>query len=351
MMTHSGRICPLDVPREDLERCRDLLGSSSWSAFKNRRIFITGGTGFVGKWLLATLLYANDTLGLNCKITVLSRNPSAFLRAWPRMLGQVGWMSGDVRDFDFGDENFDVVVHAATDVIAQSSPHEVFYTCLEGTRRVMALARQSQTTQVLLVSSGAVYGPLPSGMTHVPENYPGGPDPLAVGSAYGEGKRVSEWIAVQEAPPGLEVKIARIFAVVGPHLPLDKHFAVGNFLHAALKNEQILIQGDGTAHRSYLYAADMAAWLWAVLLRGQPTRAYNVGAEESVSIYALAQRVSKVVGSGADDVHVLRTPLPGLDPQHYVPDTRRSRSELDLTAPMPLDQALRRTANWYRCRI
>jgi dTDP-glucose 4,6-dehydratase len=185
-------------------------------------------------------------------------------------------------------------------------------------------------------------------MTHVPETHLGGPDPLSADSAYAEGKRVSEWWATQSAHAGLAVKIARIFAVVGPHLPLDKHFAIGNFLRSALQGEDIVLQGDGTAHRSYLYASDMAAWLWAVLLRGQSARAYNVGAEESVSLLELANRVSNLLTSGAAQVRALRMPQPGQIPQHYVPASQRIQTELELPVPMSLDEALRRTARWYR---
>ena len=343
------RVSPLDISTEDLDRCHDLLGRTSWSNITGNRIFITGGTGFVGKWFLATLLDANDALGLGCHITVLSRDPSAFLSAWPGMANRVEWITGDVRDMKHVTECFDVIVHAATDVIAQTSPEDVFATCLDGTRQVLTLAHHCGASRVLLVSSGAVYGPLPEGMTHVPETYLGGPDPLESGSAYGEGKRASEWLAAQAARRGVAVKIARIFAVVGPHLPLDKHFAIGNFLRSAMDGIDIIVQGDGSPHRSYLYGADMAAWLWAVLLRGGVGRAYNVGSEESVSILNLARRVSTLIDSGVL-VRTLQNPSPNQTVQHYVPDTHRARSELCLDAPLPLDQALLRTARWYRTR-
>lgn len=342
------RSCPLDIPAEDLQRCHNILGINAWRDLTDRNIFITGGTGFVGKWLLATLLDANESLGLNCNITVLSRNPTAFLSAWPRIAQQVEWVCGDVRDFSFGNKHFDVIVHAATDVVAHTSPQEVFDTCLEGTRRVMALARQSGATKVLIVSSGAIYGPLPQGMTHVPENHMGGPDPLDAKSAYAEGKRVSEWIAAQEAKGGLDVKIARIFAVVGPHLPLDKHFAIGNFIRSAFLGEEIVLEGDGTAHRSYLYAAEMSAWLWAVLLRGQSGRAYNIGSEQSISLWDLAKKVSQIITDNTVRISTLQILKSGLPAQHYVPSTQRIRSELYLDEPMLLDQALQRTARWHQ---
>lgn len=346
IQTNSACIGPLDIPAEDIERCHSLVGESTWRLLANRRIFFTGGTGFVGKWLLATLLDANETFGLQCQVTVLSRNPQAFLCAWPGMADRVSWICGDVRDFDFGMSSFDVIVHAATDVVSHSTPQEVFSTCLEGTRRVLAMAKKSDSCDLLLVSSGAVYGPLPPGMTHVPETHIGGPDPLLAESAYAEGKRVAEWWAVQEAGGGLAVKIARIFAVVGPHLPLDKHFAVGNFLGAALRGEDILLQGDGSAFRSYLYAPDMAAWLWTILLRGQSLRVYNVGSEESVTLLELAKLISDGFTNGSSQVRTLQSQPPAQTPQHYVPATQRAQAELGLPKALLLSEALRRTANW-----
>jgi dTDP-glucose 4,6-dehydratase len=307
---------------------------------------MTGGTGFVGKWLIATLLDADEKFRLDCHITVLSRNPDAFQQDWPDTANRIEWVKGDVRDFHIGSDRFDVIIHAATDVVAQASPEDVFSTCIEGTRRVVTLARQCGANQLLLLSSGAVYGPLPAGMTHVSEDYHGGPDPLEQGSAYGEGKRASEWLAAQANSDTLAVKVARIFALVGPYLPLDRHFAIGNFLRAAMSGDEIVINGDGTPHRSYLHASDMAAWLWAVVTRGRPRRAYNVGAEESISIAELAERVCKVLGRPLR-ITVQQAAKQDVKVVHYVPDITRARHELGLGNPMPLDDAIFRTARWY----
>jgi dTDP-glucose 4,6-dehydratase len=342
----SNCLSPLNIPAEDLQRCHEVLGLESWRSLAGQSIFMTGGTGFVGKWLLATLLDADERLALDCKITVLSRDPLAFQRAWPALAGRVNWVEGDVRDFPISKQKFDVIIHAATDVVAQLSPLDVFSTCLDGTRRVLELARQCGASRLLLVSSGAVYGPLPIGMTHVPEAHLGGPDPLLPSSAYGEGKRVSEWLCVQASASGLEVKIARVFALVGPHLPLDKHFAIGNFLRSAMAGEQIVIQGDGTPCRSYLYAADMAAWLWAVLIKGKPCSAYNVGSDKSLSVHDLAKAVCKVLNR-FPSILVEQPPHRLSVISHYVPDVSFARSEFNLLPPMSLGEAIRRTARWH----
>jgi dTDP-glucose 4,6-dehydratase len=339
-------LMPLDISEEDLQRCHDVLEISSWLTLKGQSIFITGGTGFIGKWLLATLLDADQKLSLDCRITVLSRDPGSFQRAWPAVAERVNWIAGDVRDFSITNEQFDVIVHAATDVASQVSSQDVFSTCLDGTRYLLKLASKCGASKLLLVSSGAIYGPLPTGMTHVPETHLGGPNPLLASSAYGEGKRVSEWLCAQASATGLEVKIARVFALVGPHLPLDKQFAIGNFLQAAMAGEQIVIQGDGTPYRSYLYTADMAAWLWAVLIRGQPGRAYNIGSEESLSIRSLAERICGVLDC-KQSVAILRNAISGSAAVHFVPDVARIRHELNLPAPMALNEAIGRTIRWH----
>jgi dTDP-glucose 4,6-dehydratase len=341
----STYLSPLGIPAEDLQRCHDMLGMSSWQTLAGKSIFITGGTGFIGKWLLASLLDADKTLGLDCRITVLSRDAPAFERSWPAITGQVNWIAGDVRDFPIGSEHFDVIIHAATDVVSQVSSEDVFSTCLDGTRRVLELASNCGASRLLLVSSGAIYGPLPSGMTHVPETHLGGPDPLLASSAYAEGKRVSEWLCAQASVNVLQVKIARVFALVGPHLPLNKHFAIGNFIRDAMKGEPIKVK-YGTPYRSYLYAADLAVWLWTILFRGKACYPYNVGSDQEITISQLAETVVTTLG-GAVASAASSTLRFNTSPSRYVSSVERARAELGLRSQISLEEGIRKTAAWY----
>jgi nucleoside-diphosphate-sugar epimerase len=338
------------LPVADLAHAHAAVGAASWHQLAGKRVFLSGGTGFVGKWLLATLLDANQKLGLHCELVVLTRNPEAFVRAAPHLANAqcLTLVAGDVRNFEFPDGDFTHVIHAATDVVKQTTPRDTFATCVEGTRRVVELAVRSNATDFLLLSSGAVYGQQPPTLNRIAESYAGAPDPLSPASAYGEGKRVAEWLcAVQAKESSLRTKIARCFAFVGPYLPLDKHFAVGNFLRDAMNGNKIVIQGDGTPRRTYLHAADMAAWLWATLLRGRSGAAYNVGGDEVISIAELAHRVVDALDSTAAITTMRRAPE-GQVADRYVPDVTRARTELELPDPIPLDDAIKRTARWHR---
>jgi dTDP-glucose 4,6-dehydratase len=137
------------------------------------------------------------------------------------------------------------------------------------------------------------------------------------------------------------VKIARCFAFVGPHLPLDGHFAIGNFIRDALAGKPPQIKGDGTPRRSYLYMADLAVWLWTILFKGANCRPYNVGSDESLGIAEIAAATSAALGSPPPLM-----PPPGKPVSHYIPDITRARTELGLGAHYSLAQGIRKTAAW-----
>ena len=317
-----------------------------WDDLRGQRIFITGGTGFFGCWLLESFAWANDKLNLNAEAVVLSRNPKAFAGKAPHLASHhaIKWVKGDVRNFKFPAGSFSHVIHAATEASAklnQDDPLLMFDTIVQGTRHTLDFAVACGAKKFLLTSSGAVYGKQPPDMTHIPEEYMGATDPLDLGSAYGEGKRMAELLCtLYHKQHGLETKIARCFAFVGPYLPLDTHFAIGNFIRDGLAGGPIKVNGDGTPYRSYLYAADLAVWLWTILLRGQPCRAYNVGSDDACTIAEMAQ----IVAGMCKDVHV-KIALPRSDkpPVRYVPSISRARDELGLRILIPLDDAVARS--------
>jgi transketolase N-terminal domain/subunit/nucleoside-diphosphate-sugar epimerase len=329
-----------------LEHTRDV-----WEELRGERIFMTGGTGFIGCWLLETFLWANARLGLKASMTVLSRNPEAFRRKAPHLAGDpaLELVTGDVRDFAFPGGQFSHVIHGAAESsvkLNEERPLEMFDIIAGGTRRVLDFAVSCDARKLLLISSGAVYGKQPSAIERVEETYAGAPDPMDPRSSYGEAKRAAELLcAIYSRAHGIEAKIARCFAFVGPYLPLDSHFAIGNFIRDALAGGPIRIKSDGTAVRSYLYAADLAVWLWTILFRGESCVPYNVGDERPASILDAAKEVAAAANSAAS-VRVDARPASDVTISHYVPSTERARRDLRLQARVPLRDALVRTLRW-----
>jgi nucleoside-diphosphate-sugar epimerase len=323
-----------------------------WREMQGQRIFITGGTGFFGCWLLESFLYVNRVDGLGAHATVLTRNPAAFSQKCPHLASDpaIALLAGDVRDFIYPDGEFKYVIHAATDAStkqAAENPIEMLTTILRGTERVLEFAANHGTQKLLLTSSGAVYGTQLPSITHLSEDYAGAPNPLKSESAYAEGKRAAELMcAVYGAKHGIECKSARCFAFVGPHLSLDAHFAIGNFIRDAIRGDVIRVNGDGTPKRSYMYAADLTVWLWSILFRAPAMEAFNVGSNRAINILELAHTVAAAIGSTAK-VCVAQQAIPGAEIQRYVPSTRKAEQLLGLKCEVALEDAIRRTAAWH----
>jgi dTDP-glucose 4,6-dehydratase len=331
-----------------LDHTRDL-----WNDLRGARLFVTGGTGFFGCWLLESFLFANQQLDLKASASVLTRRPDSVKQALPHLMlnPAVTLVSGDVRNFEFPKGEFSHVIHAASESSAHLSAGNLlamFNTIVNGTQRALEFASQAKAEKYLFTSSGAVYGPQDPALEYLLEetpfrDYPGPPD---MRSVYSQGKRAAE-LLVRIYAGKMTTTIARCFAFVGPHLPLDSHFAAGNFIRDGLAGKPIEVNGDGTPYRSYLYAADLATWLWTILIKGSSGAAYNVGSEQAISIGELAQTVGGLFDPPAP-VTIRQTPLAGELPARYIPSTRLAAQMLGLDAWVSIREALRRTVEWQK---
>lgn len=336
------------LPRADLDHVLDQT-RDLWDELRGSRLLVTGGTGFFGGWMTETFLQAVDRLHLGASAVLLTRDARTARERAPHVAarGAITIAEGDVRDFRFPDGMFSHVLHLATESGPGFAPSRSFETAVHGTERVLGFAEERGVTSLLLASSGAVYGPQPRDRERLGEDFTGAPRPEEPATGYGQGKRAAEYLcAAAAAGSALQVKIARCFAFVGPLLPLDANFAIGNFIRDAMSGGPIQVTGDGMARRSYLYAADLAIWLWTILIRGRSGRPYNVGSEDDLSIAELAARVAVAIRPGVA-VEIAEQPRPDRPPARYVPSTRRATEELGLRPTIGLDHAIQRTIDWY----
>jgi nucleoside-diphosphate-sugar epimerase len=332
------------IARDDLDEILR-VAASDLEALRGATIFLTGGTGFFGKWLLAAFDHAGAELNLGVKLTILSRDPRRFAHQWPEVVNRLGWnfFEGQVADVPNLLHRFDYILHAAADTTAVTTPTqeaERSRTIVAGTERMLQLAHRSGARRLLFVSSGAVYGAASAKREGAREDE--FPRARAV-TPYGEAKRAAELACERSV---VDCAIARAFAFLGPHLPLDANYAAGNFLRDALRGGPIEVRGDGTALRSYLYPTDLVAWLLGILARGRPDAAYNVGSGEVVSTAELARLIA---GDVAPPVEVAIQSREPQGPQNiYLPDITRARTELGLQVRVPLREAIRRTLAFHR---
>jgi dTDP-glucose 4,6-dehydratase len=348
---HSGELQELVLAAQTPLRC--LHGAS---------LLVTGATGWFGVWLLDTLCAADDLLGLGLRIHALSRTPERFLARFPQFADdpRILWITADVRRPLPALRGFSHVIHAAADTSAAPgggpTAEHLYDTIVEGTRRTLEAAG-SECQSFLYLSSGAVYGPPQQNEVGFRETDAATETGAATEAdaiadfeagaitdrtAYGRGKRVAERLCADAAARGLPVRIARCFAFVGPHMPFDKHFAIGNFIADAVAGRTIRVKSDGRPLRSYMYMTDLMRALLLVLTAGRTGRAYNVGSDAAISIEGLAHRVDR--NAGGAGVIIEGAASDPLD--RYVPDTTRLRTELDFAPQVALDGAILRTAAW-----
>jgi nucleoside-diphosphate-sugar epimerase len=317
-----------------------------WLAIDRKKIFITGGTGFFGKWWLACYFYAKKALGIKSDITILSRSPEGFLRDFPECkIEDISWCSGDISTFSDPEIDFDFILHMARNYATASiqDPISQFNSIILGTHQILNTALQCTNCTVLFISSGAVYGKSSDACS---ENLLTKVDPLGSDNAYLIGKLAAEQLcSLYHKQHNLKVKIARCFTFLGPYLQLDTHFAAGNFIHSVSHDKDIVINSDGSAIRSYMYPSDLINWIMAIMTQGELVTPYNVGSPCPISIHELAQIIIGISGKNVQ-LRILGKPSANNHRHSYIPDTSFTEKSLNLQTKIDLEQIISSTIKW-----
>jgi dTDP-glucose 4,6-dehydratase/UDP-glucose 4-epimerase len=343
----------MDILAKDLQSLLERR-PALWPELAGASLFITGGTGWFGRWLLETIAHVNKTLGLDIRATVLTRNPENFARQVPHLIhaGFLTLHEGDIRNFAFPQGHFTHIAHmaatSARETFMGTNAQEKFDTLVDGTRHLLDFVASCGAKHLLMTSSGVAYG----AQNHAPcyEENDSAPDTCDPQTALGQGKRAAEFLcAAYAVQHSINLSIARCFSFVGPFMPMDLHYAIGDFIVQASRGEPIVIKGDGKLIRSYLYAADLALWLFTLLTRQGVPRIYNVGSGSSLTLSELATIVRDTINPGGE-IRILGNPDYSVgNPIRncYVPNIRRAREELALESWTPLKAAIQCTFRWF----
>jgi len=323
------------------------------SALRGQHVFVSGGTGILGTWLLELIKVLNENHDFGLKVTVFSRNARSFGVRWPH-LGQAPWarwQEGDIRYISELPRDVRYIVHAAalTDRrLFASHPSAVAETNSLGTLRILRAANLLEDLQkFVLLSSGLVYGAQPWEMPRISEDFAGPLRCDEVNAVYPESKRLAEVIAqcaISESK--LPVVTLRPFAFVGPYQSLQLPWAVTDFIRDSFTGGPIRIMGDGATVRSLMYYSDFAFGVLVALAAGRPRATYNLGSDEPVDLLTLAQKITRYF-SPVPEIR-LRVGQSGHDRNRLVPGTDRMAQELGFKVTVPLDVALQKTIEWNR---
>jgi dTDP-glucose 4,6-dehydratase len=344
------------VTEEDANIVISALGESI-NHLSGKSLLLTGASGFFGIALLDALVVFNSINVTNpCKITALSRSRDRIYKIAPHLINDknINFVSSDVRQYVFPKERFDFIIHAASPVdpvVLSLNRLDCGDIIITGTRKILEESTKNKPEKILFVSSGAVYGAQSPDVKLIDENLSGGPVLNNPASIYAEAKRYAETLCCIFAEEhNLKISIARPFTFVGPYQDINSGFAVSQFIKAVLKRESIIIQGDGTALRSYCYSADLVIGLLKILLNDQKGGIYNIGSDKEISIFGLALEIIKIIGVECN-IEVKKVADPKRKPARYIPDISLIRSELSFDLKFNLNESLRRTINWMQANL
>jgi len=307
---------------------------------KRKRILVTGGAGFLGSHLCEHLVgYGHNVLVLDNFFTGRRQN-LRFVRDEGGLFELVRADVVDAMHFEV-DEIYHLACPASP-VHYQRNPARTIRTCVEGTLRVLELAREVGA-RVLIASTSEVYGD-PLAHPQV-ETYWGHVNPIGPRACYDEGKRCAEALATSWAAQyGVEVRIARIFNTYGPRMSPDDGRVVSNFVMQALRGEPITIYGDGLQTRSFMYVADLILGLTR-LMGCDYAKPVNLGNPREFTMMELAELVIKLTNSTSQ---FARCALPADDPVKRRPDISLARERLDWEPTVDLETGLRATCCYFK---
>lgn len=304
---------------------------ADFSSLSGKRVLVTGGTGFFGVWMLTALSQIIETLKGDLEISVITRDSRCFLEHNPqfKLSRNLRFFDGDLRSIDLTGEHFTHLIHMATTSANETFSNERQVNKIDllyaGTRNLLEQLG-ADLEVVLFTSSGVVYGASLAD-SKFNETQLTRPDNLKPDSALAYGKLLAEYlINYYSSEFGYKYNIARCFSFLGQGLPLDIHYAAGNFIADAMNSKPIRVLGSGQESRSYLFIGDAVAWLLRLLV--EPTNdVYNLGSEKVMTVLELAEVVARVAGRPGQ-VEVLGQNLSegNFRRQFYVPSTRKIRS-------------------------
>jgi dTDP-glucose 4,6-dehydratase len=315
-------------------------------------LLVIGGSGFFGKSILdAFQRNLLDSWDID-SLMIMARHPEELKNHHSQLItSKVKLLKGDivsVNELPFAD----YVIHAAASTDARNynlAPLKERSNIIRGTLNYCELAKKfNQKSKIVYVSSGAVYGTQPYDLEKIPEDfYFLDAEQLPESKRdYAYAKRDSEKAINDLGNYGLDVSIARCFAFLGPWLPLDQHFAIGNFINDGLNNRKIKVTAKHKVFRSYMYADDLVEWLMKISEKSNPScPIYNVGSDQSILIDELSQKISSIFGQNA--------PMYSHESDYidrYVPNIDKAKNELNLKNKYHLDDAIKLTIKLLKQR-
>lgn len=357
-----------EVITSDLEYiCQNL--TEEFSQIAGKKLLIIGGAGFLGYYLVQSVLHWNQINDENqtIKLTVYDN----YIRGIPDWLIQLKdrpnfiLKKHDITDpLPAGIDDFHYIIHAASiasPTYYRQYPIETMDANVNGLRTLLEYCRKQQekgkpVAGFLFYSTSEIYGDPDPANIPTPETYRGNVSCTGPRACYDESKRYGETLCVNFAQQyNLPIKIARPFNNYGPGLKITDRRVLPDFARDVLAGKDIVMLSDGSPTRTFCYIADAIVGYYKILVKGQSGEAYNIGLEEpEISMANLAQRVvelseqlfayqGQVVRQQSSDQDYLTD-----NPNRRCPVIKKARTQLGYNPSISVDEGLKRSLIWYQ---
>lgn len=365
MQLNSALLTHDELLRLDFEYIRANL-EREFEEMAGKKLLITGGAGFLGYYLILSVLHWNLKARSTIHVTVYDN----FIRGVP------GWLKAlegskhltlvahdMTQPLPTGVPDFDFIIHAASiasPTFYRRYPIETIDANVNGLRNLLDYCieqkdRGKPLAGLLFFSTSEIYGDPPSEMIPTAEDYRGFVSCTGPRACYDESKRLGETLCVTFARQyDLPIKIVRPFNNYGPGLKISDGRVVPDFARDVLNERDIVMYSDGSPTRTFCYSADAIIGYYKVLMKGQAAEAYNIGMERpEISIAELAEKVIRT----ARDLFgyagkLVRKPSQETDyladnPSRRCPTIAKARAHLGYEPEISVDEGLRRSLIWY----
>ncbi|MEO7212702.1 NAD(P)-dependent oxidoreductase [Mucilaginibacter sp.] len=339
--------------------CRASLSGyiPSLEVLRGQSILVTGGTGFIGKWITEVTSVLNDDENFGIKLYLLARDMEDYRAEVPHLaaLKYVTLIEQDIRNVSVLPEDVRWIIHAAGSPDNRthvSNPLKTIETFYKGTQALLdACLRLPGLNKFVHLSSNTIYGhPLQSSPQGIKEGEIGVSDSNTVNAAYSEAKRMAETVcAIYRNQQKLPVVITRPFSFIGPYQNLEKPWAINNFIRDSILNGPIRILGNENTMRSYLYGSDVACWLLMALANGKTAATYNIGGDEAISLKDLTGKITANFPNKIDVLLKYSKAYP-VQSSISIPNTSAIKETLGVKQQIGFDSALKKTIEWYKKR-
>lgn len=357
-----------EIVRDDLNYiCESLI--SEFHKLENNKVLITGGAGFLGYYLVQSMLFNNKSLSEDRKIELTVYDN--FIRGVPEWLTSLesdSWLrivkQDIINPIPSNENGFDYIIHAASiasPIYYRKYPLETMDANVVGLRNILENARiQNQNAQpvkgILFFSTSEIYGDPDSENIPTPETYRGNVSCTGPRACYDESKRYGETLCVTYARKfGLPVTIARPFNNYGPGLKITDRRVIPDFMRDVLEGKNIVMLSDGSPSRTFCYIADAIIGYLKILVNGEPGEPYNIGVSEpEISMKELANKIvgiaQKYSGYRGEVVHKKSSDSNYLvdNPNRRCPVISKAKTALGYNPKIGLDEGLIRNYIWYK---